>query len=183
MLYKSGKLTEAERARNHRTTREVKNWAVKQGYKNVFFFSWDEAHGDRLLAQYDSMLSIQEAGEGVVGTFGAVSFTYMSPPENFFEMVGPVLTQPNVYLNFLRMIHVPASYGNLAARWTINQELQRRAELAMVGISELATLEKDPKYQKLIADVHGLGRKIFEFFLPIDRSPLFRLIGQGGQGL
>lgn len=179
VLYKSGKLTEAERARNHRTTREVKNWAVKQGYKNVFFYSWDEAHGDRLLAQYDSMLSIQEAGEGVVGTFGSVSFTYMSPPENFFEMVGPVLTQPNVYLNFLRMIHVPASYGNLAARWTINQELQRRAELAMVGISELATLEKDPKYQKLIADVHGLGRKIFHYLTHHRLMPQLKRLDSG----
>ena len=178
VLYKIGKLTEAERERNHRRTREVKDWAVKHGYKDVFFYSIDERNGDELSAQYDSMLSIQEAGGGVAGTFASLNFHFVAPP-NFFERVGPVLTQPNVYLDDLRMTHTAASHGNPAARWTVNQELRRRDELASAGLYELLSLATDVEYQKIIAAEHAMGRKIFHYHTHHRLMPQYKRLDSG----
>ncbi len=77
-------LTAQERRRNRDYVRQINDWTRARGYDEIFFMAADEWHGEKLLAERDSMESVHEAGGRI---FTAVS-------TDFLEHVGDLLDRP-----------------------------------------------------------------------------------------
>ena len=157
-------LTPQERDGNRRYITSIRAVTKPRGYDELFFMAMDEAHGDRLSAQRDSMMSVHEAGAKV---FVAVMFP------TFFERVGDVLDKPVLLMG----IEDP---GEAAKKYEGAEALRHMDDFA-------ATIDLDhlvsgrPEHRKAIDGMHAQGKKIFTYMNPTAGVPLpaFQRLYQG----
>ncbi len=136
-------LTPEEREGNVRWMREIVTWARQRGYSDVYVMGMDEATGEKVRAQRDSLSSIHEGGGGVfVANYGG-----------FYELVGdlldlPILLHP-VHIELDKLAMMPA-----ATFLDYPESVQQASDPGHL---------LQPRYQEIIRGVHDNGFKIYTY--------------------
>ena len=151
-------LTAEERAEMQRMAREVRAWVRHRGYPEVFVAAQDEAWGERLAGERDSMVAVHKGGAKV---FVAVMHTM------FFDRVGDVL-------------HCPVLGSRVNTQLRLATEKYDRDtfvahfdEIARAGTFQ--QMAERPDFRKAIDGMHRQGRKIFTYMNPSGGTPLPQL--------
>jgi hypothetical protein len=150
-------LTEDERAFNHRYIREVVAWCKERGYPEVYFYLMDEASGETLRGERDSIKSIHEAG----------ARTYVACGGDFYDLVGDLLDLPILLHPGHGRIDMVGHYvhGHLRGPEAVREP----AELLAAGGAHVLL---EPGIQRQIQGVHKNGFKIYTYMDPIGGQSL-----------
>lgn len=155
VLFQDRPLTQKERRRTHGVVKQVKTWAKKRGYYEVFHMANDEWWGERLSRERDSMIAVNEAGGAV---FSAVMQT------TFYDRVGDVLTRP--------VLKAPTGehISQAAAQYDARKILTQMTEIGKAG--SFSRMQADDGFRKAIDGIHRQGRKVFTYMNPTAGTPL-----------
>ena len=157
-VFKTEPLTVEERQRSHRHVRETNAWARERGYDEVFYMAMDEASGEKLKGERDSIAAVDEAGGKV----------FVAVHGHFFDVVGDILHRPVFMADAIQ--HLP------------NAPLRKMAEGSKAATFERMRHAK--RFRKAIDGVHRLGKKIYTYMNPRGGDPLPDLQRRnGGLGL
>ena len=140
-------LTEEEKAQRIETVREVMAWGKRRGYPDVYWTAQDEAWGEWLASERDSLQAIHDGGgKTFVACFGG-----------FFKIVGDVLHLPVMHIDISTPMDMYAKERNFGP----TESLHGNAELAR-NISFERQVNHET-YRQAIDGVHRQGRKIFTY--------------------
>jgi len=144
-----------ERNEIRRMAGEIKAWTQQRGYPDVFLGARDEAWGDALAGERDSMVAVHDGGAKV---FVAVMHTM------FYDRVGDVLHRPVMGSDIGTQIRVAM------AKYDRKGIIPNLAEMAeTVGFHKTAGR---PGFRKAIDGIHRQGRKVFTYMNPVAGLPL-----------
>ncbi len=139
-------LTDEEKAERIETVRKVMAWGKQAGYPDLYWTAQDEAWGEWLASERDSMEAIHDGGGKV---FVACS--------DFFKIVGDTLHRPVMHIDISTPLEQFAKQNSIGAA----ESLQRNDEFAqLINFEREADREK---YRQAIDGIHRLGRKIFTY--------------------
>ena len=145
-------LTPEEREGNVRWMREIVTWARQRGYSDVYLMGMDEATGEKMRAQRESLSSIHEGGGRVfVANYG-----------DFYELAGdlldlPILLHP-VHQELDKLSMMPA-----ATFLDYPESVQQASDPGHV---------LQPRYQEIIRGVHDNGFRIYTYMDLLAGRPL-----------
>jgi len=134
-------------ARNTRLARQIAKWAKDRGYEDVYMQAEDEASGDRLSQQRRAWETINEGGAKV----------FVATGRDFNDRVGDVLNLPIL----IHPMHLALDM--------INRIPSERYFAMSDEVRDAIDLKRflQPDYQKMVADVHSRGFKIFTYMDPM----------------
>ncbi|MAE65109.1 MAG: hypothetical protein CMJ18_12635 [Phycisphaeraceae bacterium] len=140
-------LTDDEKTERIELVREVKAWYRGRGYPDVYWAAHDEAWGDWLARERDSMQAIHDGGGKV----------FVACSGDFFKIVGDVLHRPVLFIDLTSPLDAVAKKRQVGS----GEALRSNAEFAQfINFERYASQEK---YRRAIDGVHRLGRKIFTY--------------------
>jgi len=140
-------LTDEEKTVRTRMVREVMAWGKRRGYPDIYWAAQDEAWGDWLARERDSMQAIHNGGGKVFVACGT----------DFFEIVGDVLHHPVMFIDISSPLEAVAKKRQIG----VNEALRGNAEFAQfIHFERYVTQEK---YRRSIDGLHRQGRKIFTY--------------------
>ena len=151
-------LTADERSKLEREAGEIRSWIRQRGYPEVFFAAHDEAWGNRLAGERESMIAVHEGGAKV---FVAVMHTM------FFDRVGDVLHRPVLGARVNTQLRVATE------KYDRDTFVSHFDEIAKAGTFQ--TMAERPDFRKAIDGMHRQGRKILTYMNPSGGTPLPQL--------
>ena len=140
-------LTDAEKTERIRMVREVMAWGKRRGYPDVYWTAQDEAWGDWLALERDSMQAIHDGGGKVFVACGG----------NFFKIIGDVLHCPVMHIDISAPIDVVAKEKGVGPA----ESLRSNDEFAQVINFE--RYRGQDNLRRSIDGLHRLGRKILTY--------------------
>jgi hypothetical protein len=147
-------LTDQEKADHIRMVREVMAWGKHRGYPDIYWAAEDEAWGDWLASERDSLQAIKDGGGKV----------FVACSNDFLDLVGDRLQCP------VLISSMPGYLKAVAAKYPPDQVLEHTAEIARhAGVDVMA---KSAIYRKNIDSTHRAGNKIFTYMNPPAGVPL-----------
>ena len=151
-------LSSEEKAEMRRLASELRAWVRQRGYPDVFVAAHDEAWGDRLAGERESMIAVHEGGAKV---FVAVMHTM------FFDRVGDVLHRPVLGARVNTQLRVATE------KYDRDTFVAHFDEIAKAGTFQQMAERRD--FRKAIDGMHRQGRKIFTYMNPSGGTPLPQL--------
>ena len=150
----SKELTADDIKKRIRIVREVMAWGKANGYPDIRWTAADEAWGEWLRKEYDSIKAVKDGGGNV----------WVATGIQFFDLVGEVLQTP--------VLHSPMN-GHLiaaASQYPPGEVLRHTAQIARAGNHKIMSGMKT--YRKCIDSTHRLGHEIFTYMNPSGGTPL-----------
>ena len=141
------KINESNRERNIRLARQLAQWAKQRGYEGIYLQAEDEASGDRLNQQRRAWETINQGGAKV----------FVATGRDFNERVGDVLNLPIL----IHPMHLALDM--------INRIPSERFLALSDEVRDAIDLHRplQPDYQRMFADVHRRGFRIFTYMDPM----------------
>lgn len=153
---RSEPLTEEERKQITETTRRIVAWARERGFPGVYFYAMDEASGEILRGERESIQAVHDGGGKVFVACG----------NDFFDLVGDLLDLPI-------LIHPGHGPMDVVGHELRGPDALRHPETFLkVGSPELLL---GPGIQRMIKGVHQNGFKIFTYMDPLAGCHLVEL--------
>ena len=151
-------LTPRQRRQKQQLASQIRAWVRQRGYPEVFVAAQDEAWGNRLAGERESMIAVHEGGAKV---FVAVMHT------TFFDRVGDVLHRPVLGSSVNAQLRVATEKYD---RKTFVSHLD---EIAQAGTFQ--QMAERPGFRKAIDGMHHQGRRILTYMNPSAGTPLPQL--------
>jgi hypothetical protein len=152
---KTRPLSSDERSQIERQASEIRSWVRQRGYPDVFLSAHDEAWGNRLAGERDSMAAVHAGGAQV---FVAVMHTM------FFDRVGDVLHRPVLGARANTQVRVATE------KYDRKTFVSHFDEIGKAG--SFQRMSNRPDFRKAIDGIHRQGRKILTYMNPSGGTPL-----------
>jgi len=149
-------LTEEEHEQTIETTRQIVAWARERGFPDVYFYAIDEASGETLHGERESIQAVHDGGGKV----------FVAGGNDLFEQVGDLLDLPIL----MHPGHAPMD--RVGHELAGPDALRHPETLLAVGSPELLL---EPGIQSAIKGFHQNGFKVFTYMDPLAGCHLVEL--------